>query len=463
VSASRLTGIPKLGWTLVAIGLVMSISASAQEGDNERLPAEVLSRLRAYPVLSAEEKLSSSQTRAQVLIRKALDLSPSVQEAKFALDAAEQDIQAAKGSRQPQVTATGSSQANNRDLPAGSQTNWKPYLNLTATLPIYDWGRIAALVGGREAARDAAAARYRQQRNQVAGEVVITCLEYTKQRALIAAADDYYETVRKLVDMLTRITEADTGRAGELVQARSRQLQAQQARENARSKVREQLVRLRKLLGGREMPPCEGLEPALLKRLDVEELIGRIKRTPQIQGFESDYAAQLRQIEQISATRKPQVQLSATHAPVVAGLTDQYFQAVTMSVTMPIYDGRILQSNERAAVERANALGSRVEQTYRQLESEYRERYEQASANLRRADEYINLIAINDRVRKDFFIQWSSLGRRSLFELLAIEQEQYNLQTGYFTSLFDGLIANANVMASVDLIITDQDTPDVAN
>ena len=56
-----------------------------------------------------------------------------------------------------------------------------------------------------------------------------------------------------------------------------------------------------------------------------------------------------------------------------------------------------------------------------------------------RANEYVSLLAINQKVRDDFFVQWVALGRRSLFELLAIEQEQFTLDTGYFTALYDGM------------------------
>jgi adhesin transport system outer membrane protein len=71
-----------------------------------------------------------------------------------------------------------------------------------------------------------------------------------------------------------------------------------------------------------------------------------------------------------------------------------------------------------------------------------------ATDSLRRVDEFAGLIEVNDRVRKDFFVQWYSLGRRSLFELLAIEQEQYNLQRGYFTSLFDAMTSIANMLGN---------------
>jgi hypothetical protein len=39
-----------------------------------------------------------------------------------------------------------------------------------------------------------------------------------------------------------------------------------------------------------------------------------------------------------------------------------------------------------------------------------------------------------------------------LFELLAIELEQYNLQRGYFTSLFDAMIGHANILGNAGML-----------
>ncbi len=106
-------------------------------------------------------------------------------------------------------------------------------------------------------------------------------------------------------------------------------------------------------------------------------------------------------------------------------------------------------------MERANAFAERTELTRLQLNAELNERHRSAINNLRRADEFVGLLEINSRVRDDFFIQWSALGRRSLFELLAIEAEQFSLQSGYFTSLYDGLAAVASISATAGLFSAD--------
>jgi hypothetical protein len=48
------------------------------------------------------------------------------------------------------------------------------------------------------------------------------------------------------------------------------------------------------------------------------------------------------------------------------------------------------------------------------------------------------------------------LGRRSLYELLAIELEQYTLQQGYFSSLFDAMSGVGRILGtSGQLVVTE--------
>jgi adhesin transport system outer membrane protein len=197
---------------------------------------------------------------------------------------------------------------------------------------------------------------------------------------------------------------------------------------------------------------CDGIGASFLEKPDIEKIREAVGEHPQVRAFKFDLDAANRQMDEVSASRKPQVQASAAHAPILPGLNNDYIQSITLTASMPIFDGNILKSSQQAALERARAAAERVDLTVMQLDTDYRERYQAANDNLRRVDEFTSLIEINDRVRKDFFVQWYSLGRRSLFELLAIEQEQYNLQRGYFTSLFDAMINIANIEGNAGLL-----------
>ncbi len=426
--------------------------AHAQSGTIQPLSSDDIQNLRNIAALKSVDKVLQSEAQVRLLVKQAQAFSPLLRELEYAVDAAEQDINVAKGARMPRLVVGGSSRAVSGDLPAANRANGKPYLNLNAELTVYDFGRIDATVKNREARKDAGGARYEQQTNQIAIETVTVCLEHNKRRALLYAVEDYSQTVQKLVDMLTKVVEADPGRGAELVQARSRLLQSQQSKESERSGLETFRIRLNRLIGPDKSSMCDGIGASFLEKPDIEKIRGAVGEHPQVRAFKFDLDAANRQMDEVSASRKPQVQASAAHAPILPGLNNDYIQSITLTASMPIFDGNILKSSQQAALERARAAAERVDLTVMQLDTDYRERYQATNDNLRRVDEFTSLIEINDRVRKDFFVQWYSLGRRSLFELLAIEQEQYNLQRGYFTSLFDAMINIAYIEGNAGLL-----------
>lgn len=431
----------------VALCYQIAFTARALAAEQEALTPEDVATLRNVVALQSPQNQISSDARIRLLVKQAHEFSPALRELDAVIEAAEQDINVAKGARSPQVTVRGSSTITG-GLPSGSGSSGMPYIGANAALTVYDFGRISANVKTQEARKEAGGARYAQQANQIAIESVTVCLEYTRRRALLQAIEDYLQTVQKLVDMLTKVVDADPGRRAELVQARSRLLQAQQTRETERSGAVQIKARLNRLIGPDKSAMCDGIGASLLQLPELETLRAAIDDHPQVQALKRDLAAASYQVDQISASRKPQVQATAAHAPILPGINNDYYQSIGITASMPLYDGNILRSSEQAALERVRALSERIDLTKLQLDTDYRERFQMATDSLRRVDEFASLIEVNDRVRKDFFVQWYSLGRRSLFELLAIEQEQYNLQRGYFASLFDAMINITNMLGN---------------
>jgi len=458
VSGRGKTGNPGLGkqparLAAIAIAIAIALQAMspnirAQNVNVEGLAAEDVQTLRNMTALQSPEKILRSDAQINLLVKQAHAYSPLLRELGYAVDAAEQDINVAKGARSPQITLRGSSTMVTGGLPSSSRSSGMPYIGVNAAYTVYDYGRIDATVKNREARKDAGTARYAQQATQITIETVTTCLEYSKRRALLYAVEDYAQTVQQLVDMLTKVVDADPGRRAELVQARSRLLQAEQSKQSERSGVEQFQIRLNRLIGPNNAAMCDGIGASFLEKPDIEKIRAAVKEHPQVRAFQFDLEAANKQVEEISASRKPQVQATAAHAPVLPGLNNDYYQSITLTASVPLYDGNVLQSSQQAALERARSAAERIDFTVMQLDTDYRDRNQTATDNLRRTTEFTSLIEINDRVRKDFFVQWYSLGRRSLFELLAIEQEQYNLQRGYFTALFDAMTSIATIQAN---------------
>jgi len=434
---------------IAAVLIAISPQLSAQNSTTEPLAAEDVQTLRNLNALQSTEKVLRSDAQVNLLVKQAHAYSPLLRELGYAVDAAEQDINVAKGARAPRVTVRAESRAVTGAVPTSS----KAFISVESALTVYDFGRIDANVKNRESRKEGSVARYELQANQIAIETVSSCLEFTKRRALLYAVEDYAQTVQKLVDMLTKVVEADPGRRAELVQVKSRLLQAEQSRETERSGVEQFRIRLDRLIGPNNYAMCDGIGASLLDSPEIEKIRAAVKEHPQVRAAQFDLEAANKQIEEISASRKPLLEATASHSPSSPIIGNDYVQAIGLRASMPIYDGKVLQSSQQAALERARGAAERIDFTVMQLDTDYRDRNQTATDNLRRVNEFTSLIEINDRVRKDFFVQWYSLGRRSLFELLAIEQEQYNLQRGYFISMFDAMISIANIRGNAGYFI----------
>ena len=80
-------------------------------------------------------------------------------------------------------------------------------------------------------------------------------------------------------------------------------------------------------------------------------------------------------------------------------------------------------------------------QTELDLNARIRISYQNTTSQLARADEYAQLLKLSDRVRRDFYEQWSQLGRRSLFELLSAEGEHHSLRLAWINAVHDSLVS----------------------
>ena len=443
-----------LNLALICFQLGVSYAAlgDARAQSNEEITQEESVRLRNFSRLNRQEVLDEAGKRTRELVSHALQFSPNVREAGYTAAAAEQDIGVAKSAKLPQIFASGQSLMTTGDIAQSSKATGKPSLTLSAQMPVYDWGRIEANIKGRESALTGAIARAALIERQTAADAILNCLELNKSRALLASNTEYLLKIKSFVDMLTKVVEADPGRAAEQVQAKSRLLQAVSTDETMRSKVQEVRIRLERILGQDQAKLCEGVGLNFLAKPDIEQIATNLKQHPQIIQLEAETQQLQKNIDQISASRKPQVLLRGEHAPVSASLTNDYQQSLSVVISAPLYDGRSLESQERAAIERVSSADERATYALKQLNTDLRERYKAAVSNLRRAEEYVGLLEINNKVREDFFLQWAALGRRSLFELLAIEAEQYSLQLGYFTALYDGLSGIAYVSSQAGLV-----------
>jgi outer membrane protein TolC len=393
------------------------------------------------------EKARSPAAREQLrwLAMTAIERSPAVREAGANRRAAQYDRLEAEGAHYPQIDLDADSRWSHGLSDVGREDfSGRPSYSVTASYLLFDAGRTDKLIASRAGAEDAALSRVQAAKLAVAGEAVLTALELSRLRAQIAAADGYLERIQQLVEMLARITAEDPGRLGELTQARSRVLQAKVSRESLMARAAQTELLLQKLIGN-EHAAIDQLELVFLDTPALETLIESIAQHPLVRQADFEALAGQHYAHSLAAARKPKVNLIATHTPITPGLSGDTALYAGVRLNYTLFKGFSDRAAEHAALERATGAQNKREQLVMERVTTVRALYSLAHAQLARAKEYLSLLKESDQVRRDFFVQWREMGRRSLFELLAAESEHHNLVMVQLDTWFDALSGMARV------------------
>ena len=415
-------------------------------------PLELEKWLDQDPTIAAllklhDDKLAkySPVVRQQLnqLIISTLQQSPLTTEADLLIRAAEQDVESAARSKMPQISISGQNSYTQTDTGLTSPANGKNGLLMQMQMPLYDSGRVANGVKSREAQYEGAKEKRKIQLQTLAQEAVTACSNYSFQKMLLLVNENYTARINRLTKTINEIANIDPGRASELTQAKSRQLQAELSVQMINSKVAESKAELERLLKQSDEIDCSEAIKYFIDH-DLKDLDGiDVAAHPQVSATKLEADSQFAYAEQLKSSRKVLVQLGVSRSPVNLALSNEYQNSASITATLPLFDGEVTDRSADASIQRGSAAIARSDALKDKLRTEIKTRYTVAQNAAMRLDKYRELLNVSNKVREDYYIQWATLGRRTLFELLAMESEQLNLQTSYATSLFELIASSA--------------------
>ncbi|MCC8405633.1 TolC family protein [Paraburkholderia sp. MMS20-SJTN17] len=385
-------------------------------------------------------------------VEKAEQRSPEVRQAYTAYEAANADVDEAKGQRWPQIDI--GSQTQSLKFGPGNRNGDNSGNVVTATISttVYDWGRTKNTIGSREHLSDAARSNYTAAREQNAFDVTSTLVELGKQCAIVDLSQRFVERMATLVKMLDEIVAVDRGRGSELTQAKARLLQAEAAHDSAQAKVRDAELKLQKLLGEttppiprtRDWPIQPGNLPQLLQQVDTHSSLRQI----QSEANAADLNAKA-----VKASGLPTVNWTVSANAGVGGAGQRAPWQTMLTLNWAAFRGGSTKAATAAAGHRAQAAWQRVDQQRRDLEYGIRAADQDAHTMLSRADQYERLSAETDQVRKAFFEQWYHLGKRTLLDVLLAENDHYGNRVSEVTNRFGGYAAVLQEYASAGALL----------
>jgi adhesin transport system outer membrane protein len=418
-------------------------------------PATFAQWLETKPsITDGEPTLDSAALRRIFLsaVETAEQRSPEVGQAYAAYEAANADVNEAKGLRWPQVDI--GSQTQGLQFGPGDRNGYNSgnVVSATVTTTLYDWGRTKNTIGSREQLSDAARSDHTVARQENAFEVTSTLVELGKQRVIVDLSQQFVDRMATLVKMLSEIVAVDRGRGSELTQAKARLLQAESARDSAQARVRDAELKLQKLVG-ENLPPIPHTRGWPIEPGNLPQLLQQVDAHPSLHRIQSEANAADLNTKAVKASGLPSVNWVVSANAGVGGVGQRAPWQTMLTLNWAAFRGGSTRAATAAAGYRAQATWQRVDQQRRDLEYGVRTADQDAHTMLSRADQYKRLSAETDQVRKAFFEQWYHLGKRTLLDVLLAENDHYGNSVSEVTSRFDGYTAVLREYASAGALV----------
>ncbi|AWH88929.1 TolC family protein [Limnobaculum parvum] len=445
-SAETATEQDILNWVVTDTSLT-----SPEEGQGAEINEKAFGYATKLPVAGKD---TPSIEFVKSTVRQALNFSPEIRNAQAAFTAAKYDVDEIKGTRWPQVkvganspvSSFGSGSKNNHSSDIGDTSG-----SVSVTTTVYDFGKTGSGIQSAEELSKSSLQLVKLTRNQIAYQTIEGLLELNKFQKDIKVAKAYEKRMLDLVDMLSQITQTDKGRGSELVQARSKLLQAQTNVQQLESSWRDTQIKMTRLLG-REVQIPENLQWDD-SALSTQTILTALDHHPQIQRAKADVQASLHKADAIKSSSYPNINWVVSKSSARDSNGDEQAWYTGVNVEWDLFTGGSASASQAAAVQRAQATQMQFETTVLELKYKIRSMIQSRDSAFERAKEFRALSSETDRVRNMFYEQWYYLGKRSLLDVLTAENDHFNNQISAINNEFDGYTANISIMTESAMLL----------
>lgn len=401
---------------------------------------------RAVPAPNVATELPlDPQTQLQVIAREAARRSAELGAARLLAEAASLDVDETRAGRLPQVSVSGvlgpgGNTVDGRTVSKGNQST----LTLNVTAPLYDGGRLNQLTQWRQQLAGSAKFGAALTQEQVVLEAITMSLERNRYRLQAQVYQQFMRKMGCLMDALEGIVAEDKGRTSELVQVRKTQAQTELSRDAALAQSRQIELRLKKLIGDK-VTPGEGITVPLAVIPEIGEINRQIEYGNDAQQLRAQADGMDSYAKAVVAGQRPQVNWALSKTEGIQGQNKVASWHAGVTLSYSIFNGFSDKAASQAASKRAEAARQQLAGL---LESKYAktsEVYDIATTSIDRAKRYVEILKDSERVRNFTFLQWSQMGRRSLFDVMSAESEHFNLRIAYVNALHDSFVASAQL------------------
>ncbi|MFC3712788.1 TolC family protein [Sphingoaurantiacus capsulatus] len=389
---------------------------------------------------------AAAATFAQAL-RTVAENHPRLQAVDAIAAGGRADIDAAKAAWRPQVSLVGDTGWQRSGLTSRSDTAFLP--GVRATQLVYDGGRTGADVAQRRYRAESLAVEHDRVLADLAQRLSDAYLEWSRQRALLAIADEQVVSLQRLETMVRQIAEFDRGRASDVALVSTRLAQSEAQRDARRIAISDARALIRQIAAAEVEPEGEMPSPDPFMPKSLDAALGALDTHPAVRIADLEISQAGAAVDAARAWWKPRLSLDAgsESESSLTGRTNLFgtVELKLRSTLSPIDGGG---GSARLASAQANASAARLEArfTERNLRDEVVRHWTSVADRTPRLATLSALVETTDASSAVVGEQFK-LGRRSILDLLSFEVERFSARTQLESERRDLLAAKYRLLA----------------
>ncbi|EPS2706188.1 TolC family outer membrane protein [Cronobacter turicensis] len=411
----------------------------------------------SFPAVSQEEiawqTAPGEQLQAQLTIKEAIlrafARNPKIAQAAAQIRVGKANLEEAQSAWFPQISLQGNVGRNHRTDSSGSlNSNAAGGVNLKQL--IYDFGKTGGSIDEQENLSEAYRFQLYDTLNQVGMQTLQAYLQVRRYQSLAAAAERNLTSLRSVQNMAYLRSEAGLSTQSDVLQAQSRIAGMNATLEQYRAQARSAQAALSVLTGVvadtlPDLPEDLLRQPITVKSLPYEQ-------TNAVRAARAKQLAAEQRIRQAQAQHWPTVSVQAGRTRYQNDNANYWDDQVQLVVDAPVYQGGAVSARVEAAEgDRASARAD-VEASKLDINQKAATAWADLTGAQQRQQAGEQQIASAGHAREVYRDEYR-LSKRSLNDLLSIEQDVFQADTLAITARYDAWDAAVRYAAAVDNLL----------
>jgi len=396
------------------------------------------------------EEMRASLTLQDAILR-AFARNPQISEAAAQIRVGKGNLDEAKSAWYPQISLQGTAGKSHQTDSAGSLSN-NASAGVQLSQLLYDFGRTGGSISQQEYLSDAYRYSLYSTMTDVALSTLQAYLSVKRYQALSLAARDNIASLERVRDTARLRADAGLSSQSDVLQAETRIAGMRATVEQYRAQQRSAQAQLTVLTG----VVSDNLPDLPQSLLDQKVTLDKIpyENSTLVRAAQAKQQAAIEEVNQTEAQHWPtlKVQAGRTRYENSGGGGSYWDDQVQLAVDAPVYQGGAVSAKVRAAEGQRQAAQAEVEKAKLDINQKASAAYADMIGGQHRqlaGEEQFGSATHTRSVYQDEY----KLSKRSLNDLLSVEQDVFQADTSRIGALYDGWDATVRYAAAVDNLV----------